>query len=80
MGSHRPYRARKYEVGQRLLILRTRAKLTQVELTALARVNRRSLQNWETGAAYPKENNLQQLIAIFLERGAFEPGHELEEA
>jgi WD40 repeat protein/transcriptional regulator with XRE-family HTH domain len=80
MGSHRPYRARKYEVGQRLLLLRTRAKLTQVELTALARVNRRSLQNWEAGAAYPKENSLQQLIAIFLERGAFELGQEQEEA
>ena len=56
MGSHRPYKERKYAVGQQLLTLRTRAKLTQTELAALVGVNRRSLQNWESGAGYPKRD------------------------
>ena len=50
MGWHRPYKERKYAVGQQLLTLRTRAKLTQTELAGLVGVNRRSLQNWESGA------------------------------
>ncbi len=74
------YQDRKYEVGQRLLILRTRTRLTQTDLAGLIRVNRRSVHNWEAGAAYPKEDRLQRLIAIFLEYSAFIPGREREEA
>src|SRR6266540_5834875 len=80
MGRHRPYKERKFTVGQRLLTLRTRAKLTQTDLAALVGVNRRSLQNWESGAGYPKEDALQRLIAVFLAQGVFTPGHEQEEA
>ncbi len=80
MGWHRPYKERKFAVGQRLLTLRTRAKLTQTELAGLVGVNRRSLQNWESGAGYPKEDGLQRLIAVFLAQGVFTPGHEREEA
>src|SRR6266545_3805910 len=80
MGWHRPYKERKYAVGQRLMTLRTRTKLTQTELAALVGVNRRSLQNWESGAGYPKENGLQRLIAVFLAQGVFTPGQEQEEA
>ena len=80
MERHRLYQDRKYDVGQHLLMLRSRAKLTQVELADLVGVNRRSLQNWEAGAAYPKEDHLQRLIQVFLNRHTFTPGHEREEA
>src|SRR5262245_52187292 len=73
------YQDRKYEVGQRLLILRARTRLTQADLAGLIGVNRRSVQNWETGVAYPKEEHLQRLIAIFLEHNAFTSGGEREE-
>jgi WD40 repeat protein/transcriptional regulator with XRE-family HTH domain len=80
MGWHGSYKERKYEVGQRLLMLRTRAKLTQAELAALVGVTRRSIQNWETSAAYPKEEPLQRLLAVLLARGVFSAGQEREEA
>jgi class 3 adenylate cyclase/DNA-binding XRE family transcriptional regulator len=80
MGWHRSYKERKYAVGQRLMMLRTRTKLTQTELAALVGVNRRSLQNWESGAGYPREDGLQRLIAVFLAQGVFTPGQEQEEA
>jgi predicted ATPase/transcriptional regulator with XRE-family HTH domain len=74
------YQDRKYEVGQRLLTLRARTRLTQTDLAGLMGVNRRSIHNWEAGAAYPKEDRLQRLIAVFLEYSAFIPGREREEA
>ena len=46
MTEYHGYKDRKYEVGQRLLTLRHRAKLTQAELAMLVGVNRRSIQNW----------------------------------
>jgi ATP/maltotriose-dependent transcriptional regulator MalT/WD40 repeat protein/class 3 adenylate cyclase/DNA-binding XRE family transcriptional regulator len=80
MGWHRPYKERRYTVGQQLLTLRTRTKLTQNELAALVGVNRRSLQNWESGAGYPREDSLQRLIAVFLSHDAFTSGQERGEA
>ncbi len=80
MGRHRLYKERKFVVGQQLLTLRTRAQLTQAELAALAGVSRRSIQNWENGEAYPKEEGLQQLIAVFLTRSIFTVGRERAEA
>ncbi|MCL4301393.1 MAG: AAA family ATPase [Anaerolineae bacterium] len=74
------YQDRKYEVGQRLLSLRTRTRLTQTDLAGLMGVNRRSIHNWEAGTAYPKEDRLQRLIAIFLKYSAFIAGREREEA
>src|SRR5215510_3780253 len=74
------YQDRKYEVGQQLLILRARTRLTQADLAGLMGLNRRSIQNWETGVAYPKEDHLQRLMAIFLEHNALTPGLEREEA
>src|SRR3712207_5796446 len=79
MGSHRSFKIRKYDVGNRILTLRAKAKLTQAELAGLVGVNRRSIQNWETGATYPQEDKLQNLVAVFLERGVFGVGHEREE-
>jgi transcriptional regulator with XRE-family HTH domain len=80
MGWHGSYKERKYDVGQRLLTLRSKAKLTQAELAALVGVTRRSIQNWETSAAYPKEEALQRLLAALLARGVFTAGQEREEA
>src|SRR5262245_4466207 len=80
MGRHRPYQPRYYTVGQTLLTLRTRTKLTQAELATLVGVNRRSIQHWENGEAYPKEDGLQRLIAVFLAQGVFTPGQEQVEA
>jgi WD40 repeat protein/transcriptional regulator with XRE-family HTH domain len=80
MGRHRQYKERKYVVGQLLLTLRARAQLTQAELATLAGVSRRSIQNWENGEAYPKEEGLQQLIAVFLTQSVFTVGHERAEA
>src|SRR5262245_30083429 len=74
------YEDRKYEVGQRLLTLRSRTRLTQTDLAGLIGVNRRSIQNWEAGVSYPKEDHLQQLIDVFLKHDAFTSGHEREEA
>src|SRR5262249_54352637 len=74
------YQGRKYEVGRRLLMLRSRTPLTQADLASLVGVNRRSIHNWEAGEVYPKDDNLRLLIDIFLEHRAFTPGHEREEA
>src|SRR5262249_28417065 len=43
-------------------------------------VHRRSVQNWETGVSYPKAEQLQRLIAVFLRHHAFTPGNERAEA
>jgi transcriptional regulator with XRE-family HTH domain len=80
MGLRGQYKPRKYEVGERLLVLRTHARLTQAKLAELIGVSRRSVQSWETGATCPQADNLQQLIRVFLIRGALTQGQEHEEA
>src|SRR4026208_1045686 len=80
MGRHGPYKARKFEVGELLYSLRTRAKLTQAELARLVGVSHRSVQGWEAGTAYPQEDKLRQLIGVFLTKGALIPAQEYEEA
>jgi WD40 repeat protein/transcriptional regulator with XRE-family HTH domain len=80
MGWHGSYKARKFEVGERLLALRTRTKLTQAELATLVGASRRTVQSWEAGAAYPQEDKLQQLISVFLSEGAWTAGQEYLEA
>ncbi len=80
MGDHRVYRHHGYELGNQLLILRTRVALTQIALAEQIGVHRRSVQNWETGVSYPKAEMLQRLIAVFLRHHAFTPGNERAEA
>jgi WD40 repeat protein/transcriptional regulator with XRE-family HTH domain len=80
MGQHRPYKARDYQVAQNLLMLRTRAGLSQGEVADLIGVHRRTIQNWETSIGYPKEQSLQRLVALYLARGVFAPGQEQAEA
>lgn len=79
MTGYHHYKERKYEVGQQLLTLRRQTHLTQIELADLVAVSRRSIQNWEAGTAYPKEDGLQRLIKVFLDQGVFTPGQEREE-
>jgi predicted ATPase/transcriptional regulator with XRE-family HTH domain len=80
MGRHREYKIRDYAVGQQLLMLRTRAGLTQDKLAELLGMHRRSIQNWEVGAAYPNELGLQRLLALYVEHAVFTPGQESHEA
>ena len=80
MGSQRAYRTYNYAFGNQVLLLRTRAALTQIALARQLGVHRRSVQNWETGVSYPKAETLQRLIALFLHHQAFMPGNERAEA
>jgi transcriptional regulator with XRE-family HTH domain len=80
MGEQRLYRDQRHELGQQLLMLRTRVALTQSALAAELGVHRRSVQNWETGISYPKAEMLQRLIAVFLHHRALTPGQERAEA
>lgn len=80
MGPTGPYKPRAYAVGQQLLLLRVRLGLTQEQLAALIGVHRRSVQNWETGAAYPQTDALRGLIAVYVAQGALTPGAEAAEA
>src|SRR5262245_66489820 len=80
MGPKHTYPTRNYGVGQYLFTLRSRAKLTQAELASQIGVNRRSVQNWESGETYPTAENLRALIALLIKVGAFTPGHEHDEA
>ncbi|HWE63489.1 MAG TPA: helix-turn-helix domain-containing protein, partial [Chloroflexota bacterium] len=72
--------ARDYAFADRALALRRRAGLTQRDLAALLEVSEKSIQAWEAGLSYPGAERLKQLIAFYLERGAFVAGQEVEEA
>src|SRR6266542_1990861 len=80
MGVQHVYRQYTYDLGNQLLILRTRIGLTQIALAEQLGVHRRSVQKWETGLSYPKAEMLQRLIAVFLRHHAFTPGNERAEA
>jgi transcriptional regulator with XRE-family HTH domain len=80
MGDHRVHGDYNYDLGNHLLILRTRIALTQIALAEQIGVHRRSVQKWETGLSYPKAEMLQRLIAVLLLHHAFMPGNEREEA
>ncbi len=80
MANHRSYRELRYEFGNQLHTLRTRAALTQSQLAARVGVHRRSVQKWETGESYPKAEALQRLLAVFLQQHAFTAGHERAQA
>src|SRR5215216_4599422 len=68
------------EFRDQLLLLRGRAGLSQRELAALTRASARAVQTWEAGLNYPNADRIKALIALYLERGAFAPGREYEEA
>jgi WD40 repeat protein/transcriptional regulator with XRE-family HTH domain len=76
----RRYTPRTYDVGQRLLELRTRADLTQAELGQLIGVSKRSILKWEGGQGFPNETHLRHLLEVFVEHEAFGAGEERAEA
>ncbi len=80
MGDQHEYRQYTYDLGNHLLILRTRIGLTQIALAEQIGVHRRSVQKWETGLSYPKAEMLQRLIAVFHSHHAFTEGNERAEA
>ncbi len=80
MSSTRHDEVRDYRFADKALALRERADLTQGELASLLGVSSRAIQTWEAGEVYPGTARLQQLIALYLERDAFETEREQEEA
>ena len=63
-----------------LLRYRGRSGLTQRELAARIRSNRRTIQDWEAGINYPSAQRLQALITALLGAGGLTLGREPEEA
>ncbi|MCX6047260.1 MAG: AAA family ATPase [Chloroflexi bacterium] len=80
MASNHTYPIRTYAVGQHLLLLRSRTKLTQAEFAARIGIHRRSVQKWESGETYPTAENLRTVIALLLTLGGLTPGEERTEA
>src|ERR1700730_6240679 len=80
MPSTRLDEVRDYGFADRALALRQRAGLTQGELAALLGAGVRSVQAWEAALSYPGAERLQQLIALYLDRGGFPAGRAEEEA
>ncbi|MBV9280027.1 MAG: XRE family transcriptional regulator, partial [Chloroflexi bacterium] len=76
----RRYKVTDYRFGQLALTLREKAGLTQAEVAGAVGVSDRTIQHWEGGTAFPAAANLQKLIALYLQHGAFTPGHERNEA
>jgi transcriptional regulator with XRE-family HTH domain len=76
----RRYKVTDYRFGQLALTLREKARLTQTEVAGAVGVSDRTIQHWEGGTAFPAAANLQKLIALYLQHGAFTPGHERDEA
>ena len=80
MSYYHGYKQRDFHFAQLLVTLRKRASLTQEEVALRVGVTERAIGNWEGGSNYPTESNLQKLIELYLDKNAFEPGHEQDEA
>src|SRR5260370_1162850 len=65
---------RDYGFADKALALRQRAGLTQRDLATLLGVSVRAIGAWEAGLSYPGTERLKQLIALYVERGAFGAG------
>jgi WD40 repeat protein/DNA-binding XRE family transcriptional regulator len=72
------YREHDYAFGQQMLVLRTAARLTQMQLAELLAVSRRAVSNWEAGKSYPKFQHLRQFIRLCVEHNAFPVGKEAQ--
>ncbi len=66
--------------ADKILVLRSRAGLSQQEVAARLGVSERAVRAWEAGASYPDPTNLQGLLATYLQQGAFLAGQEEAEA
>lgn len=80
MHDRRRYKVTDYRFGQLALTLREKARLTQADVAGAVGVSDRTIQHWEGGTAFPAAANLQKLIALYFQHGAFTPGHERDEA
>jgi non-specific serine/threonine protein kinase len=80
MPSSRFDEVRDYGFADQALALRQRAGLTQRDLGALLGVSERTIGAWETGLSYPGVMHLRQLIALYMESGAFEAEQEEDQA
>lgn len=72
------YREHDYAFGQQMLVLRTAARLTQMQLAEHLAVSRRAVSNWEAGKSYPKFHHLRQFIHLCVEHKAFPVGNEAQ--
>ncbi len=59
--------------GDRLMIFRYRAGLSQNKLSKLLGINAKTIGRWELGMCPPRENMLAQLVTIFLQYHALSP-------
>lgn len=66
--------------AERLVLLRTRAGLSQSRLAKLAQLRRQHIARWEAGDALPQAPSLKRLIAALLAHQAFVRGKEADEA
>src|SRR5215831_8489511 len=73
------YRERDYAFGQLMLTLRTKLKLTQIELAEMLGVRRRAVIDWEGGLTYPNVDHLKHFVTLAIENQAFPAGREAEE-
>jgi WD40 repeat protein/transcriptional regulator with XRE-family HTH domain len=66
--------------GRSCATLRKRMQLTQRELGRLLGISEQAIGQWERGVRSPSVAHLQRLLALALQRHAFAPGQEHEEA
>src|SRR5260370_12636968 len=79
MSYHHRYKQRDFRFAQQLVTLRKRTGLTQIEVALLVDMTEKSIRNWEGGSHYPSDANLRRLVELYLDKNAFEPGHERDE-
>src|SRR3989454_1276285 len=66
--------------GRSCVRLRKSMGLTQRALGRLLGISEQAIQHWERGARSPTPEHLQRLLALCLQRHAFAPGREHEQA
>src|SRR5256714_10804264 len=66
--------------GRSCAMLRKRMHLTQRELGRLLGINEQAIGQWERGVRSPTVEHLKRLLVLGIQRHAFAPGQEHEEA
>src|SRR6266849_512338 len=66
--------------GRSCVRLRKSMGLTQQALGKLLGISEQAIQHWERGVRSPKREHLERLLALCLQRHAFAPGREHEQA
>ncbi|MBV9232355.1 MAG: helix-turn-helix domain-containing protein, partial [Chloroflexi bacterium] len=68
------------DFGRSCLWLRKAMSMTQHELGQILGMSKQAIQQWEYGMCSPTPEHLKRLLALCVQRHAFAPGHEYEEA